>query len=938
MCRAQAQTAVMNGQVRDTSGAAIAGATVEVFNDATRVRSSTETNYEGIYSVQNLAPGTYHIQVSKPGFKTVVHPDITLNVQDAKAIGFILPVGPISDTVTVEGGAPLINTESGTVSTVVDRQFAENLPLNGRSFQTLLSLTPGVVFTPASEASPGQFSINGQRSDANYFTVDGVSANIGLANSVGLQQSGGSLAQFSVFGGTSSLVSVDALQEFRIQTSSFAPEFGRQPGGQISLVTRSGTNDFHGNVFDYFRNDVLDANDWFSNNRGLSRAAERQNDFGGTLGGPLLKDHLFFFFSYEGLRLRQPRTAITDVPSTSTRSAAPTALQPILAGFPLPNGPDRIVSGQPNGLAEFHASFSNPTTLDATSIRIDGNLNPSATAFLRFNHAPSSADQRGGQFASSVNTIGHLTSSTTTLTAGISATLSHTITNALSANYSYVRVGAVNRLDTMGGASVPPDSDLFPSPFTHADASFVLFLAYGLNSNYRQGKDLQNSQYQVNVVDNVSWTLNTHTIKTGVDYRRISPALGVGPYVQIPFFFSTSDVVQGVSPFVLLQSRTSNNGLLYDNFSLYAQDSWKTKRRLTLTYGFRWDVNPPPGERHGRPLPVLQNLQTPSTIALAPSGTPLYDTKFANFAPRLGIAYQVVGSGDHQLVLRGGVGLFYDLGNQATGNTIAGFPFSALKFLFGVAVPLSPAQAAPPAISASLPTSNSVYAFDPHLQLPRIYQWNAAAEQALGTHQVFSLTYAGAVGRRLLSTDTLANPNTQFSTVFLTRNGATSDFHSLQLQYNRRLSAGLQALGSYTWSHSIDEISDDTAVSGPNLARGSSDFDIRHQLTSGLTYELPKFSRSPYLRTTIGGWTLDSFFNARSSPPVDVLTTQSVLVGATQVKVRPNIVSGQSFYLYGPEFPGGKAINPNAFAAPAAGQPGDLGRNALRGFPLTNST
>src|SRR5260221_4477389 len=254
ICRSQSPTAVVNGQVRDASGAAITGAAVEVFNDATHARYWTETNDEGIYSVPNLAPGTYHIQVSKSGFKTVVHPEITLNVQDAKAIGFILPVGAISDTVTVEGGAPLINRQDAAISTLVDRQFAENLPMNGRSFQTLIQLTPGAVTVPSSGYDGGQFSISGQRASSNYWMVDGVSANVGISSGVtpgnGL---GGALPSFSAQGGTNSLVSVDALQEFRIQTSTYAPEFGRTPGGQISIVTRSGTNQYHGTLFDYLR-------------------------------------------------------------------------------------------------------------------------------------------------------------------------------------------------------------------------------------------------------------------------------------------------------------------------------------------------------------------------------------------------------------------------------------------------------------------------------------------------------------------------------------------------------------------------------------------------------------------------------------------------------------------------------------------------------------
>ena len=226
-----------------------------VVNDATRVQYPGKTNQEGIYLVTGLPPGPYRVQVSKPGFKTIIKPDITLNVQDALAINFTLPLGAISEIVTIEGGAPLVNTESASVGTVIDRQFVESLPLNGRSFNTLLQLTPGVVIAPSSSTSPGQFSVAGQRTDSNNFTVDGVSANFGVGSGGYLGNTGsGSTQSFSALGSTSSLVSVDALQEFRVETSSFAPEFGRAPGGQVFVpVTRRGTNHFHGEVFDYFR-------------------------------------------------------------------------------------------------------------------------------------------------------------------------------------------------------------------------------------------------------------------------------------------------------------------------------------------------------------------------------------------------------------------------------------------------------------------------------------------------------------------------------------------------------------------------------------------------------------------------------------------------------------------------------------------------------------
>ena len=266
---AQSPNGTVSGIVLDPSGGVIVGADVLIINDATAVQYPGKTNSEGFYVVPNISPGTYRIQVSNSGFKTIIKPDIVVHVEDALAINFTLPIGAASEIVTVEGGAPIINTENASVGTVIDRNFVESLPLNGRSFNTLLQLTPGVVIASISNSNGfqyGQFSIAGQRTDANSFTVDGVSANFGAGSTARVGQSGTGTAQaFSAIGATSSLVSVDALQEFRIETSSFAPEFGRSPGGQVILTTRSGTNEFHGAAFDYFRNTVMDANNWFGN-------------------------------------------------------------------------------------------------------------------------------------------------------------------------------------------------------------------------------------------------------------------------------------------------------------------------------------------------------------------------------------------------------------------------------------------------------------------------------------------------------------------------------------------------------------------------------------------------------------------------------------------------------------------------------------------------
>jgi len=248
---AQTETATVSGLITDASGAAVAGTEVRLLSVDRGTVTTATSNDAGIYLFASVHPGQYQITVHKAGFKQVDLLGMIVNVQDHIEQNFRLQVGSISESVTVEANELRINTTDATVSTVIDRQFAENLPLNGRSFQTLIQLTPGVVLTPGNFADSGQFSVNGQRAASNYWMVDGVSANIGIGSSTspgnGLN---GSMGSFSVLGGTNSLVSVDAMQEFRIQTSSYAPEFGRTPGAQISILTRSGTNGFHGTAFD----------------------------------------------------------------------------------------------------------------------------------------------------------------------------------------------------------------------------------------------------------------------------------------------------------------------------------------------------------------------------------------------------------------------------------------------------------------------------------------------------------------------------------------------------------------------------------------------------------------------------------------------------------------------------------------------------------------
>jgi hypothetical protein len=952
--RAQSTDASVTGYITDSTKAIIVGAKVIVINVATNIRYETTTNKVGSYDVSGLPPGPYRIEVEKPGFKTVVKSDVILHVQDTAAINFEMAVGSVSEIVTVQAGGLVIDTTDATVSTVVDRQFAENLPLNGRSFQTLIQLTPGVVLTASNTNDNGQFSVNGQRAASNYWMVDGVSANIG----VGITESGqpgnglgGSLGSFSVLGGTNSLVSVDAMQEFRIQTSTFAPEFGRTPGGQISIVTRSGTNQFHGTAFDYLRNNLFDANNWFNTHVSpvLPKAEERQNDFGGTFSGPILKDRTFFFFSYEGLRLRLPQTALTFVPDVAARTNAVPAMQPYLNAFPVPNGPDNTATG----VAQYNSSFSNPATLDAYSLRIDHKLTNSLALFGRYNYSPSAIVQRGN--GSSLNDVSPIRINIQTATVGATWAISPTVANDLRFNYSRTDALGNHYADDFGGA-IPLASLPFPSPFTSQDGSFFFdVFSLGTGGNYYVGQFQQNLQRQINVVDGLSLQKGPHSLKIGVDFRRLSPLTAPFAYQQEALFFTVPSAASG-NIFEGNVASSLGTTFLFRNLGLYAQDTWRVSARLTLTYGLRWDIDFSPQSLNGPNFAAVTgfNLSDLSNLTLAPAGTPPYKTTYGNFAPRLGLAYQISQNPNWQTVLRGGLGIFYDLASSEAGNIVgfANYPFGAEAFNFFTTFPLNSALATPPPITPPNATNfEQLLAFDPNLKLPYTLQWNVALGQALGKQQTITASYIGSVGRRLIQSAFISSPNPNLYQAELVTNAGTSNYNALQLQFQRRIFHGLQALGSYTWSHSIDTASAGSLGSesnalasalNPAANRGPSDFDIRNSCSVGLTYDLPTPKTNAFARAIVGGWSSENIFQARSAPPVNIYYDPYAFGDSIQdfeTQVRPDVVTGQPFYLYGSQYPGGKAFNPEAFSAPpvdpVTGIPvsqGNLPRNALRGF------
>ncbi|MGC1222855.1 MAG: TonB-dependent receptor [Candidatus Sulfotelmatobacter sp.] len=638
------------------------------------------------------------------------------------------------------------------------------------------------------------------------------------------------------------------------------------------------------------------------------------------------------------------------VPDAALRQSTPSPLQEVLNAFPAPtpNAPDLG-----NGVGEFIGTWSNPAKIDSYSIRLDHAVNEKLKLFFRFSDAPSNAAVRGSGLSGtpSMNSLNDYVIRTYTL--GATSILSSRIGNDFRLNYSSNSNVTSQAIQSFGGAQAVSLAQLQGITAVTNPAYGVEFgLSFGPPPMFLTQIDQSGEQRQWNVVDTLSLSLGAHQFKFGIDYRRLSPIQRAFSPYAIYFYLSEASV----------QANSVDEGVgesnavaypVYVNFSAFAQDDWRLTPRLSLSMGLRWEVNPAPGTANGNLPYTVEGANDLSTMTLAPQGTPLWKTSWYNFAPRLGAAYVLRNSPRFETVLRGGGGVFFDTGQQAGSAGYQGPGLSAVS-LFGnvfgssASFPAPLSQAGPPIVNPPIPPySANVYAFPSHFQLPYTLQWNASIEQALGSSQALTVSYVGSHGTRLLEQNQVnvcippspcLNPN--FGEVLFEKNGLTSDYDALQLQFQRRLSRGLEALASYTWSHSIDYGSYNFAQ--PYL-RGNSDFDLRHSFSAALTYDLPNSGfENRFARATLHHWSLDTRFSARTAFPV-TLNGNEIVDPATGVAYlgNLNLVPGQPIYIYGSQCatvynngkpcPGGIAINPNAFALPPSG-PGDAPRNFARGF------
>ena len=901
----------ISGVILDASLASVPGALVTVVNEDSGLRRAAMSQQDGGYAVSSLEPGIYKITVRKPGFRTMIRFGVPLAESKPVRVDFKLVIGSVQETITVQGTAPLFNTEEASVETVVGRDEVEHLPLDGQGLLGLIGLVPGAVVTPATRGETGQFTVDGQRPNTHYFTVDGASANTGVSGGGSpAQANGGALPGMTAFGSLDSLLTPDALQEMRVQTSSSTPQFGRMPGAQVSLISRAGSNEFHGSALYGFRNEALDANDWYANRHGDARAPLRLQDYSGGLGGPLWRNHTFFFISYEGMRLQQPFIWVQPVPTLAVRTNSFAWAEPLLSLFPEPNGPD--LGG---GLALWTGRTSRPSRLDTGAIRVDHSFTSWLTAFARYNEAPSST-----QFGTSpVNTL-NLTSRA--ITVGFDVRLKPNMFVDLRANYSLASARSV--WNQSGSTATTCDLEPTTFFFLHQQGIcdyLIRFSIVGVGQVV-SGSEGRRTQTQFQVTPAANWNIGPHSIRFGADYRRIAPARTDASGSLYAFVDTVLDLHGNNNNFwsschtQLLPCATGPQfaSAVLREASLFVEDTWHISRHLTATYGLRWEISPPPTPGRG----ATADFFDITTQTVAGSKQALWRTTNANFAPRAGIAFQPIAGG--RTVIRAGAGVYYDSSLSLAGDLVSGGPLTVST------------------LSSQLSTlfnTSLNFGFTPQLRLPSVKQWNVSVERAFSSHDVVSVGYVGSSGSDLIRREVSGLGTTQL--LAIATNDGASIYHALQAQYRRRMSHGFQSLVSYSWSHSVDNSSSDSGLyafesfTSVSQDRASSDFDVRHSLSAGITYVLPHSVHGRFMRD----WELDGTFRARSGFPINVLNADEFQGITYQNIYRPNRVGSEALWIHDPSAPGGKRLNRAAFQATAFGSQGNLGRNALTGFGMT---
>ena len=898
---AQSNTGSITGVVTDSNGAVLPNAAVTVINQGTNEKRTVQSDGEGRYEVPALPNGIYTVEATATGFKTTSVKDLRLAVGEKARADVTMSVEGVDAVVTVAGQTRIDSETSTLAHTIATERISDN-PVNGRDFTGLLATVPGSVQT----TNQFQTSINGIPSTfgGSSVLVDGIDAGRvdlnGTSNVLGRIES------------RVNRVSMDSIQEVQTVEQNYGAQYGQAIGAVINPITKSGTNDFHGSAFEYFRNEALDARDFFAGKQKF-----RLNQFGGNVSGRLVRDKLFFFTNYEGVRQTRGTTFTSLVPTASFRSTFAPSIAPVLATIPLPSAPFFPAGSNvpdPN-LGIFSIQKDGDLREDTGSVKIDWLHTDRSQFSVRYNINDSDTTTPYG--------VGTDQTADGTLRVQLfKASHNYTFSDNTINEFAF----GVNRNVTDVGAG--------PSTLPRFDLSFVdQAIAVPGPAQFKQFRT--GTVYQF--LDTLSTVRGNHSIKAGTDIR-LNRRSASSDTQETLTFFGLNDFRDNV-PFVV--SKGGNPLLDYanENYSFFIQDDWRAHPRLTLNLGLRYDVSSVSSEKEGR----LQNFDL-NTLTFTPPGQKLHDVDNNNFGPRFGFAFDLFGSG--KTVIRGGYGIFYDRDLPASfgspqANTFPTLSVDLFTALFVCGIfPQYPVD--PAAYACAVPNA---FHIERDLQTAMAQHWSFNVQHDLG----FATLQVGYVGNHVthLLTNGVVTPrninrrdpvtqlrplSSNFGDIFVVGDYPQSNYNALQVTFQRNLSKGLRFNVNYTWSHAIDDVvgffKDYQDENNARAERASSDQDVRHNFTMDAGYDLPLrdwFGGGP--GWIVDGWQLNTITQIRSGLPVNVTRQGGVFGGFS---FRPDVVEGVDTRCPNYSLPECQ-FNAAAFSNPGDGVFGNAGRNLLRG-------
>lgn len=970
----QASITSLVGTVTDPNGAAIPSASVQAVEDGTQQAYSATTNVEGFFAIQFVRIGTYTITATAPGFGTVVHKNVLVQVNQVVRTNFELPVGQVTEKITVVATAPPIATDEASLSEVISQKTVAEIPLNGRDVLREAALTPGVITgfksRTGSTSSGGEDFIGaGAREVQNSISLDGVSIVSNLVSTTTLRPS------------------VDAVAEFQVQTGTYSAQYGTWLGVHLNVVTKSGTNEFHGAAWEFLRNDALDARNFFASPT-ARKPPFHQNQFGGQLGGPVIlpklyngRNKTFFLVDYDGQRQKQSQSSLDTVFPAAFRNGTLSALSssirnPLSSGEPFPNNviPASLLSPQaqkalgympaphlPGLTNNYLALAAVGNTTDQTLDRVDQNLADKTRLFFRLAYQNTSLLQGSSNPINGID----VPLFDRNYAAGYTRTISAHAVNDLRFGYGKNQYQSVNFFT---GSSPDAGSALGIPGFTTGPnnpgiPSFSITGYQAIGGQNMGSSNWIRPSTTFQWTDVLNYTVGAHSIAAGAEFFRLSQG-DLGNNSPRGLFTFTGQISGNAAADFLLGLPLQATTPAPTSFmvkvrqwrnAFFVSDKWSVSRKLTLTLGLRYELPTVPQSPNGT-VNVLNTAGTALIPANDPPSVPLptmplTDPQHNAVAPRLGFAYRVT----KEWVIRGGYGLYYNA-NQLNTYTIGGNPPFVNTAIYT-------SQPANPTVTLANPTAGSlvgasptpnVVTLGPYLPMALMNQWSLDVGRGLWSGAGLDVQYLGSrtihLDRSYHNNTPLPGPgaiqarrpNQRWGVIRTINNDVVANYNSLNVVLRQRLHHGFSMLLGYTWAHTIDVSTDSNnggSVMDPYNWKGSygnSNWDIRHRLIASYSYELPFFrAAKAWERYVLGGWQISGITTIQGGTPIYVTTSGDPANTGAPAAERPNLIAPAVANCGSGRLVG--CISSASFSVPAPFTYGSAGRNIVRGPGLVQA-